>query len=595
MGSPFFDDPMAQDMDSQEAQSFPPSLGPGMHDKAYGNEFYHNNRHVDEESFEQYATSSPFIRHALSSDDEDGYPKIPPPSPPMGPAQEQEANGNPQNGHPLQSDDTVPSPMNSPPGKAILAGHVPRRSEWSSSPPPPAAKPDDVKSMRPSTSWFAKHSGPPAPRKPSRDVGSPFDRYATYHGPPPMMGQMLREPSLIDEFPQEEIIYQGQTYHGASYQQKAAQDQGFGDNPGSQIRDAIEAQAERNANQRREKERQQLEQELEEDRQQHELLLMLSRRQQEQARQRQRGPTDSSFFDAPSVSPESRDPGSSPPLGHGAQFQSRPLDPGYVPSAAGADSPGYGDMFVPPQMQSIPLGNTAGDIKAPIYQGLGIDVQRQVIEGPPPGFQEQLQSSMGPPPGFFAYGHAQAPPQQGQTSIQYASGVYSYNGSAQQPAGNGSMGPPHQQAPMGYGSMGLPQPQQGFRQSQPSMGFPQGIFSYGTVQPSPVGYGSMGPPPPPGFAYANAQQRAPMGFSSMGPPPGPRGYPFVAQVPSFEPYVPFLGVDNAQQAIEYGSMRPPPGFASSYRAQHSMGPPPQQAPPGYASIGPPPGLGFDNV
>ena len=106
MGSPFFDDPMAQDMDSQEAQSFPPSLGPGMHDKAYGNEFYHNNRHVDEESFEQYATSSPFIRHALSSDDEDGYPKIPPPSPPMGPAQEQEANGNPQNGHPLQSDDT---------------------------------------------------------------------------------------------------------------------------------------------------------------------------------------------------------------------------------------------------------------------------------------------------------------------------------------------------------------------------------------------------------------------------------------------------------------------------------------------------------
>ena len=601
MGSPVVDNPMAQNMDPQEAQSFSSSYGPGMHNEAYGGEFYHNNGHVDEESFEQYATSSPFIRHALSSDDEDGYPKIPPPSPPMDPAQEQEANSSPQNGHPLESDDEVPSSTNSPPGKTLLSAQVPRRSEWSSSPPPPAVKSDDVKCMRPSTSWFAKHSGPQAPRKPSRNVESPLIGYATYHGPPPMMGQLRLELSVIDEFPQQEIIYQAQTYHGAGYQQEDAQDHGFGNNLSSQIRDAIEAQAERNANQRREQERQQFEQELEEDRQQHELLLMLSKRQQEQARQHQMGPKDSSFFDAPSVSSASQDPGSSPPLRHGNQFLSRPLDPGYVPPAAGADSPGYGDMFAPPQMQSIPLGNTAGDIKAPIYQGLGIDFQRQVFEGPAPGFQEQVQSSMGPPPGFFGYGQAQAPPQQGRTSIQYASGVCSYNGSAQQPAGYGSMGLPPQHAPMGYGSMGLPQPQQGFQQSQPSMGFSQGIFSYGTVRPSPIGYGSMGPSPP-GFAYANAHQHAAMGYSSMRPPPGQRGYSSLAQVPGLEPYAPFLGVDSAQQApMAYGSMRPPPGFARSYNAQQTplgygpIGPPPQQAPPGYASIRPPSGLGCENA
>ena len=77
IGSPVVDDPLVSDVDPQQAQSSTPSHGTCMHDKRYGSEFYHKNRHDDEESFEQYATSSPFIRHALSSDDEDGYPKIP--------------------------------------------------------------------------------------------------------------------------------------------------------------------------------------------------------------------------------------------------------------------------------------------------------------------------------------------------------------------------------------------------------------------------------------------------------------------------------------------------------------------------------------
>lgn len=596
MGSPVVDDPIAQDMGPQEAQSFPPSYGLGTHNERYGNEFYHNNRHVDEESFEQYATSSPFIRHALSSDDEDGYPKIPPPSPPVGPAQEQKTNSSPQTDHHFESDDGVPSPLNAPSVKAMRPAQVARRSEWSSSPPPPPVKPDEVKSLRPSTSWFAKHSGPPAPRKPRYNAESPFDGYATYHGPPPMMGQLRRELSVIDEFPQQEIAFQAHTYHGAAYQQEAAQDQGFRNNRGSQIRDAIEAQAERNANQRREQEqreqleqeRQQLEQELEEDRQQHELLLLLSKRQQAQARQHQMGPTDSSFFDAPSASSASQGPGSSPPLCYSNQFQPRQLDPGYVPPPAGGDPPAYGDMFAPPQMQGIPLGNTGAEIKAPIYQGLGIDVQRQVFTGPPAGFA-QYGNAQQAPAGFGMGPPPQQSVMQPQSSITYASSTCSYGGNARQTPAYGSMGLPPQQAPMGYGSMGLPQPQRGFQQSQPSMGFPAGIFSYGTVQLSPMGYGSMGPPP--GFAYANAQQHAPMGYSSMGPPPGQRGYTSVAQVPGFEPYAPFLGGYNAQHApMRYGSMGPPPCLFQHNYQQNA-----QQAPPAYGPIRPPPGLGFDNA
>ena len=574
MGSPVVDDPMAQDMDPQEAQSFPSSYGPGMHNECYGNEFYHNNRHVDEESFEQYATSSPFIRHVLSSDDEDGYPKIPPPSPPMGAAHAQEVKSSPVNSPPLESDDGVPPPLNAPPVKATRPAQATRRSEWSSSPPPPAVKPDEVKSLRPSTSWFAKHSGPPAPRKPRYNAESSFDGYATYGGAPPMMGQLRQELSVIDRFPQQEIIYQAQTYHGGAYQQGAAQDQGLRNNPGSHVRGAIEAQAETSANQPGEQERQPLEQEMEEDRQQHERLLELAR---QQARERQMGPTDSSF-DAQSVSSAFQDPGSSLPLRYGSHFQPRPLDPEYVPPPAGGDSPGYGDTFAPPQTQGIPLGNTGGEIKAPIYQGLGIDLQRQVFGGPPPGFSQYGNGQQNP----MGYSSMGPPPQQHQTSITYASGTYSHGGSAQQPAG--------------YGPMGA-QP------GQQTMGFPQGIFSYSSAQPPPMGYGSMGPPP--GFPQHGNAQQMPTGYGSLGSPPGQQGYTSVGQIPGFEPYAPFISVDNTQHApMGSGTIepQPPPSFQQAPMGYGSTGPQPgffqqnaQQAPAGYGSIGPPPGLGFENA
>ena len=575
MGSPVVDIPMAQDMDPQEVRSFPPSHGPSMHnDERCGNEFYHNNRHVDEESFEQFVTSSPFIRHALSSDNQDGYPKIPPPSPLMGAAHAQEVKSSPVDGHSLESDDGVPYLLNAPPVKAMRPAQAATRSEWSPSPPPTAVKADKVKSLRPSTSWFAKLSGPPAPRKPRNNAESPLNGYATYGDAPPMMGQLRRQLSGIGECPQQEIIHRAQTYHGHASQQEAAQDHGLRDNSASYTRDSIEAQAEKNANQCSEQDRQQLEQEQKEERQQNDQLLKLAR---QQPCEHEMGPPESRFFNAPSVSSASQGSGSSPSLRYGSQFQPRLLDPGYVSPPAGGDSPGYGDMFAP-QMQGIPLGHTGGEIKAPIYQGLGIDVQRQVFGGPPPGFLQYgngQQNSMG-------YSSMRRSPQQHQTSITYSSGTYRYGGNAQQPAG--------------YGPMGA-QP------GQQTMGFPQGIFSYNSAQPPPMGYGSMEPPP--GFPQRGNAQQMSIGYGSMGPPPGQQGYTSVGQIPGFEPYAPFIGVDSAQHApIGSSSMRPPPpsSFQQAPMRYGTMGPPAwvfqhnaQQAPGGYRSIRPPPGLGFENA